>query len=136
MAAQIRGVEYFYAMVKDQPGEAYKLLAQLASSHVNLMAFNCVPMGPETQLMLFPETTESLAHAAQESGTVLQGPHRAFLVHGEDELGALAGIHVKLADAGVSVYSSNGVTDGKGGFGYVLFVRPNDYDTAAHALGV
>ena len=55
MTMNIRRVEYFHATVKDLPGEAYKLLAQLATAEVNLLAFNAVPVGPEqTQLVIFP----------------------------------------------------------------------------------
>jgi len=28
------------------------------------------------------------------------------------------------------------VTDGKGSFGYIVYVRPNDYQLATQALGV
>ena len=66
MSTRIRRVQYFYAMVKDQPGEAYRMLTQLASSEVNLMAFNAIPIGPGlTQLVLFPEDVERLARAAE-----------------------------------------------------------------------
>jgi len=39
-----------------------------------------------------------------------------------------------LYEANVNVYASNGVTDGKGSFGYVLYVRPEEYEMAAAAL--
>ena len=59
MSTKIRRVQYFYAMVKDQPGEAYRLMTQLASSEVSLMAFKAIPMGPGlTQLVLFPDDVE------------------------------------------------------------------------------
>ena len=38
--------------------------------------------------------------------------------------------------AKVSVYASSGVTDGRGGYGYVIYVRGQDYDAALQALGV
>ena len=46
MAYRARRVDYFYTTLKDQPGEAYRLLAQLASSDVNLLAFGAIPVGP------------------------------------------------------------------------------------------
>lgn len=137
MAATIRTVDYFHATVHDRPGEAYGLLTDLAAGGVNLLAFSAVPIGPEhTQLVLFPDSVERLARVAAASGTVLAGPQRALLVQGDDELGALSGIHRRLFDAGVTVYASNGVTAGQGGFGYVLYVRPEHFDRAARALGV
>jgi hypothetical protein len=56
-------------------------------------------------------------------------------VRGDDELGALAEIHGTLADARVNVVAANGVTDGKGSFGYVIYLRPEEVETAAVALG-
>jgi hypothetical protein len=137
MAAKVCRVEYFYATIKDRPGEAYHLLSQLAAAQVNLLAFSAIPLGPEvTQLALFPEQTDLLIRAADRTGTILTGPHRAFIVHGDDELGAFASIHMRLADARINVYASSGVTDGRGGFGYVLYVRPEDYERAAHVLNL
>ena len=137
MTMNIRRVEYFHATVKDLPGEAYKLLAQLATAEVNLLAFNAVPVGPEqTQLVIFPESVESLARAAERTGLIMTGPQRAFLIQGDDRLGALVDLHRKLSDAGINVYASSGVTDGRGGYGYVLYVRSEHYEDAAVALGV
>jgi hypothetical protein len=36
----------------------------------------------------------------------------------------------------VSVYASGGVTDGRGTFGYVVYVREDQFEQAAGALGV
>ncbi len=137
MGHTIRRVDYFYTTVRDEPGHGYKLLSQLAELGVNLMALVSVPVGPlRTQLTIFPEDSRRLQQAADKAGFSLDGPHPALLVHGDDELGALAGIHEKLFHAKVNVYASSGVSDGKGRYGYVLYVRPNEYDRAAKALGV
>jgi hypothetical protein len=137
MALQIRKAEYFHATVRDAPGEGYRFLTALSDAGVNLLAFSAIPVGPEhTQLVLFAEDADKLKRIASDSGTSLVGPQHALLVHGDDELGALAGIHRKLAEAGVNVFASNGVTDGRGGYGYVLYVRPGDMEGAATALGL
>lgn len=137
MAARIRSVAYFHCTVRDRLGEAYRVLSDLAAVGVNLHAFSAVPVGPEhTQFVLFPEDEDRFVRTAAKLGTVLTGPHRALLVQGDDELGALAGVHQKLFDAGVNVYASSGVTDGRGGFGYVLYVRPEQFTAAERALGV
>ncbi len=137
MAFNIRRVDYFYTTVKDQPGEAYRLLSQLADMGVNLLSFTAVPIGPlHTQLTIFPEDTQMMAAAAKKAGLPLDGPHPALLVQGDDKLGALAGIHEKLYEENVNVYASSGVTDGRSSYGYVLYVRPDKYETAAKALGV
>lgn len=137
MSLNIRRVEYFYTTVKDRPGEAYNLLSWLAELGVNLLAFTAVPVGPEhTQLALFPEDAPSLTHAAVGAGMTLVGPHPAFLVSGDDELGALAGVHSKLLAADVNVYAASGVTDGKGSFGYLIYLRSGDVAAASRALGI
>lgn len=137
MAAVIRGVEYYYVMVKDRPGEAYRVLERLAGGGVSLLAFAAVPMGGETtQLMVYPESRERLLAVAEESGLVLAGPQHAFLIQGDDELGALVDIHLRLYQAQINVYSSNGVTDARGGYGYLVHVRSQDYERASQVLGV
>ena len=66
----------------------------------------------------------------------LHGPHPALLLQGDDELGALLTVHEKLYRAEVNVYASTGVSDGSGKYGYVIYVREEDCDRAAKALGI
>jgi len=137
MAFTIQRVDYYYSTVKDLPGEGYKLLSHLAALGINLLAFSGVPQGPmRTQFTLFPEDTSKFLDAAKKSNLTLDGPHAALLVQGDDELGAFAGIHMKLFEANVNVYASGGVTDGRGSFGYVIYVRPEECDRAVKALGM
>jgi hypothetical protein len=133
----IRRVDYFYATVKDQPGEAYKLLSQLAELGVNLLAITAIPAGPvRTQLTLFPSDTNRMEVVARKAKLQLDGPHPALLVQGDDEIGALATVHERLFQANVNVAASTGVATESGSYGYVLYVRPEDYETAAEALGL
>jgi hypothetical protein len=67
---------------------------------------------------------------------VLTGPHCAFLIQGDDRLGELAEIHLGLFEAGINVYASSGVTDGRGSYGYVVHVRKEDHDNASRVLGL
>lgn len=137
MAFTIRRVDYFYTSVKDEAGEAYGLLSTLADLGINLLAFTGVPIGPmHTQLTMVPQDTEKLVNEARKTGLVLDGPHPALLVQGDDELGALAGVHTRLNEAHVNVYASGGVADGRGSFGYLIYVRPEDYNRAVAALGL
>jgi hypothetical protein len=137
MAIKILKAEYFYTSVQDQPGEAYKLLGQLEIMGVNLLAFTAIPMGQErTQFTLFPEDINDLLQAAENAGFTLDGPHPALLVQGDDELGALTDLHRKLYQANVNVYTSSGVTDGRGSFGYVLYIRAEEMEKAVSALGI
>lgn len=137
MSASIRPVEYFTTTLHDTAESASQLLSTLAAKGINLLAFNAIPVGFQaTQLVLFPEDPERFAVFAKRPGMTVVGPQRAFLVQGDDELGALARLHARLADARVHPFASSGVTDGRGGFGYILYVRDGEYATAAQALGV
>jgi hypothetical protein len=136
MSFSIRRVEYYYVHVQDRPGEAYALLSQLAASEVNLLAFGAMPTGENhAQLTLFPEDVSQLARVAERAGLVLEGPQCAILVRGDDRLGALADVHARLTEADINVYASTGVTDGRGAYGYILYVSPDQIDQATGALG-
>lgn len=135
MSLSIRRVEYFRATVRDEPGQGFGVLTLLARQGVNLLAFEGVPLGAhQTQLTMYPEDSAAFQQAARRAGMAIDGPHRALLVQGDDELGALAKIHRQLADAGISVVASAGVADGRGGYGYLIHLRPADIDRAARAL--
>ncbi|MEW6741743.1 MAG: hypothetical protein AB1486_03205 [Planctomycetota bacterium] len=137
MATTIRRVQYFYTTIKDRPGEGYRVLSMLAGEQVNLLAFTAVPVGPEhTQLTLFPEDQRLFADVMRKAGVTLSGPTLALLVQGDDRLGVLADIHRKLYDAEVNVYASTGITDGRGSYGCLLYLRPEQFERAAEALEV
>lgn len=135
MAFTVRAVEYFYVNVRDELGAAYRVLSQLAERGVNLLAFTAVPSGPTlAQFALFPEEPNKLAAEARAAGMTLDGPYHALMVQGDDELGALASVHERLFRAGVDVYASAGVTDARGSFGYVVYLREDQVERAASAL--
>jgi predicted amino acid-binding ACT domain protein len=135
MAVSIRRVDYYYVKVQDRPGEGYRLLSLLAEQGVDLLAFSAVPLGGEfTQLVLFPADTALFLKTAQQAALEPAGPQGAFLITGDDKLGAFAEIHRKLAEARINVFMSSGVTDDRGGFGYLIHVRPEDYERAAKVL--
>ena len=133
----IRHVDYFYVTVKDRPGEAYQILDQLAGLGVNLLALTVIPFGPSTtQMTLFPEDPREFRSITQKVGLKIDGPHAAILVQGNDKVGALAEIHKTLYQAGVNVYATSGVSDGKGNFGYVIYVRPEAFEKATRVLEI
>jgi hypothetical protein len=137
MSTSIKKVEYFYCTVQDQPGESYKLLNLLADVGVNLLAFTAVPSGlMNTQFTLFPENADKLKTEAEKASLHLFGPIPALLVTGDDEIGVLTEIHKKLFDAGVNIAASTAVSDGKDGFGYVIYVRTEHYKAATDVLGI
>lgn len=135
MTNKVRKVDYFYCTVEDQPGESYKLLTLLAEVGVNLLAFTAVPSGLlNTQFTLFPEDSDKLKVEAKKASLLIHGPVPALMVQGTDELGALTEVHKKLFDCGVNVVASTAVTDGKGGFGYIIYIRTEQFSKAMAAL--
>ena len=135
MAATLKEVEYYYALVDDRPGVARKLLEFLSEKMVNLLAISAFPVGEgQSQIDLFPSDPEMLKEAAADADIPLLGPKKAFLLQGTDRIGALYDFHLKLSNAGVNIYACNGVVDGTGRFGYLIWVDPADYDRASEAL--
>lgn len=135
MAYSIQRIDYFTTTVRDEPGEAYKLLSTLSALGVNLSAFTAVPVGPgQTQLTIFPENDRQFETEAARAGMKLEGPFPALLVRGDDRLGALADVHMRLYEANVNVYAASGVSDGHSGFGYIIYVRPEEIDRAVAAF--
>ncbi len=135
MASSVKEVEYFYALVADRPGEGRKLLEFLSERTVDLLALTAFPLGEgRSQIDLFPADPEALKSAAADAGVDLIGPKKAFLIQGSDQIGALYHYHLKLFNAGINIYACNGVVDGTGRFGYVIWVDPADFDDASKAL--
>jgi hypothetical protein len=137
MSVKICEIEYYYITIEDQPGEGVRILNKLKNASVNLRAATVFPVsGGKTQMDLFPENADSLIKAFGDAETALVGPKRAFLIQGPDRAGAIVELHQRLADAGVNAYAANGISDAHGGFGYILWVRPEEYEKAAKALDV
>ena len=137
MLYKVRKLNYYYAITQDKPGEAHKILSILADVGVNQIAFNTMQMGPErAQITLFPEDESLLVNVAKKAGLNLDGPYHAILVQGTDEMGALVEVHEKLHNANINIASSTAIADGSGSYGYLIYVRPDDYDNAAEALSI
>lgn len=136
MPLNVRNAEYFYFRMENSQEKACEFLAKLASEEVSLLAFSAVPFGPNyVELTIFPDHSDKFIQLAEKLGWAVAGPQHAFLVHGDDHLGALADIQRMLLEAHVKIYASSGVTDGSGHFGYVIYFKEDDHERAARALG-
>jgi hypothetical protein len=136
MADQARSVEYQYVTVPDAPGEVQRILSAFESSGVNLVAFLGFPAGGgQSQIDLVPEDPESFRAAAEQAGVTLSEVKRAFLIQGEDRVGAVADATGKLAEANVNITAAAAVGAGSGRYGMIVWVAPADYEKAAEALG-
>ena len=136
MADTVRGVEYYYVTIPDAPGEGQRILSALKDSGVNLLAFLGFPLGGgQSQIDLVPEDPELLREATARAGLALSGARRAFLVQGDDRVGAVAETTAKLAEADINITAAAGTGAGAGRYGMILWVAPADYERAAEALG-
>ena len=137
MSCKVRKLNYYYTITQDKPGEAHKVLSILADVGVNQLAFNISHIGPErSQITLFPDDDAKLMSIADRAGLNLDGPYNAILVQGSDKLGALVEVHDKLQNAEINIASSTAIADGQGSYGYIIYVKPDDYDKAAEALAI
>src|SRR5688572_31828189 len=104
MADTVRGVEYYYVTVPDEPGGGQRILSELKDSGANLLAFLGFPLGDgRSQIDLVPEDAESLEEAAARAGVTLSEAKRAFLIQGDDRVGAVAETTAKLAEANINL---------------------------------
>jgi hypothetical protein len=136
MADTPRGVEYYYVTVPDAPGEGQRILSALKDGGVNLLAYLGFPLGGgQSQIDLVPEDADALRDAAGRAGVTLSEAKRAFLVQGDDRVGAVADTTAKLAEASINITAAAATGAGAGRYGMILWVAPEDYERAADALG-
>jgi hypothetical protein len=136
MADSIRGVEYYYVTVPDAPGEGQRILSALREGGVNLLAYLGFPVGGgRSQIDLVPEDPDGLKDVAEQLGTALSEAKRAFLVQGDDRVGAVADTTAKLAEAGINVTAAAATAAGSGRYGMILWVAAADYERSGEVLG-
>jgi hypothetical protein len=136
MADTARRIDYYYVTVPDTAGEGHRILSALRDSGVNLLAYLGFPLeGGQSQLDLVPEDADSLRQAAARAGITLSEPKRAFLVQGDDRVGAVADTTEKLAEANINVTAAAATGAGAGRYGMILWVAPAEFERAAGALG-
>ncbi len=135
MADTIRRVSYYYTIISDKHGEGARLLETLRSAGVNLLAFHAFPSARKAQVDFVPSDAGAFAVAAKGAKVKLSKPKTAFLIDGDDLVGALAGILARLGSAKINVTAVTGVCAGMGRYGAILWVKPAAVNKAAAALG-
>ncbi len=135
MAETIRRVEYFYVRVPDKPGEGARALATLRDAGINLLAFSGFPRGARAQLDFLPADPAAFRRAAKAAGWKATGPKRAFLIEGEDRVGAVADMLSRLAAARINVTAIDAACAGAGRYGAIAWVDPRHFTRAAKLLG-
>ncbi len=135
MADIVRRVEYYYTEVPNRHGAGARVLNALKAGGVNLMACNGFPTSTRrAQLDFVPSDREAFLAAAHQAGVKLVGPKIAFLIQGEDRVGAVADILNKLGQARINVTAMQAIAAGERRYGAILWVKPRNVGKAAQTL--
>ena len=134
MAETVRTAEYFYVMVPDKPGEGARVLGELRSAGVNLVAYSGSPSGRGAQLDVVPTDPAAFKTVAKQRKWKVKGPKRAFLIEGDDRVGACADVLGRLAAAKINVTAMDALAGG-GRYAAILWVKPRDVKKTASVLG-
>jgi hypothetical protein len=136
MADVVKRIEYYYTTVPDRAGAGAKLLNALKAARVNLLAFSGFPCGASrAQLDFVPSNKRAFRAAARKAGIKLVGPKMAFLIRGQDRVGAIANIADKLGKAHIAITALDAVTTGRRRYGAILWVKSRNVAQAAKLLG-
>jgi hypothetical protein len=135
MAYQVRKVKYCYVKVPSRAGTGTRILDDLKSAGVNLLAFTGFPIGGgKAQVDLVTDDISGVRRVAKKNGLRLSKVKKGFLVQGTDEIGAADKVLSRLSKEGINVTAADAVTAGKGRYGMILWVNPAKYNKAARAL--
>ncbi len=135
MPDTIRKVDYYYTTAPDKPGEGARVLGMLRNAGVNLLAFSGFPSGRRSQLDFIPADPAAFVAAARSAKLKLSTKKTAFVLAGEDRVGAIAEILGRLAAAKINVTAIDAAAAGAGRYGAILWVKPRDVTKAAQVLG-
>jgi len=135
MADTIRKTDYFAIQVPNRPGAGARILAGLKAEGVNLIAFTGFPNGKTAQVDLVPERTSTLRRAAKKLKLRLGQRKTCFVIRGDDRVGALSNMLQRLAAAKINVTALDAVIAGKGRYGAVFWVKPQNVARTKRLLG-
>ena len=130
----IRKVVYFSMQVPNRPGVGVDMLKSIAKGRQNLLAFTGVPNRVGAQVDFVPADPVEFARGARRAGVKLSERKTAFLVQGEDRVGALVRVLDVLAKAKINMVAMDAVTAGSGRFGAIFWVKPKDVGRASRLL--
>jgi len=137
MADIVRRIEYYYTVVPNRAGAGAKVFNALKAGGANLIALNGFPTSARrAQLAFVPSDRDAFLAAARKAGIKLKGPKVAFLIQGEDRVGAVAAVLSKLGQARINVTAMQAIAAGAGRYGAILWIKSRNVGKAAQALGV
>jgi len=135
MAYRVRKVNYFSFIVPNRAGQAEKILNEVRSAGINMHAFTGFPFkAGKTQIDLVTGESGLLRKVAKSNSWRLSKTKKAFLVTGNDEIGAIHKVMKKLADNKINVIAADAVSAGKERYGMIMWVNPKVYTRVARIL--
>ena len=135
MAYRVRKVNYCKMTVPSRAGQAEAVLSAVKDAGINLHAFSGFPSkAGKSQIDLISDDSAAIRRLAKKSNWRLSKTKKAFLVQGNDEIGAVHKIFKKLADEKINVTAADAVAAGVGRYGMILWVKPKVYNRAARVL--
>ncbi|MBI2992721.1 MAG: hypothetical protein HYY48_00905 [Gammaproteobacteria bacterium] len=136
MANQVRKVHYCKLMLPSRAGQGIRVLNALRDAGVSLLAFTGFPAGGgKAQVDLVAESLGAIRRVASRQGWKVSAAKRAFLIQGDDKVGAVAQVLGRLARVRINLTAVDAVAAGKRRYGMIVWVKPRDYASAAKALG-
>jgi hypothetical protein len=130
----VRKISYFTAEIPNAAGEGFRVLAQLRAAGVNLQAYSGFPDGRKSQLDFVPDEPARFKSAARKLKLKVSDKKIAFLLQGNDKVGALTSTLSKLAKARINVTALTAVTAGRRRFGAIFWVKQKSVPAAAKLL--
>jgi hypothetical protein len=132
--ANVRQVAHFSLEIEDAVGSGARVLESLR--RLNLIAiWGYSRDSGRATLELAVEDPSALLAAAKAANLNVGAPSTVLYVTGDDRAGAMADALGTLAQAGVSIGAAQGIADGHGHFGAIIYVAAGDVAKAASALG-
>lgn len=130
----IRKVAYFSMQVPNRPGVCVEMMKSIARDRLNLLAFTGFPSAGRAQVDFVPADAAQFASKAKNMGVRLGPRKTAFLIQGDDRVGALTRVLDTLAKARINVTAMDAVTAGKKRYGAIFWVKPKDVGRVSRLL--
>jgi hypothetical protein len=134
MAKTLRKIGYFSVEARHTPGQGLRILAALRDAGVNLLAYSGFPSGGKAQLNFVPAEPARFKAVTRKIKLKTSPKKIAFLLQGDDKVGALTGILSTLAKARINLTALTAVTAGAGRFGAIFWVKPKNVTKTAKLL--
>jgi hypothetical protein len=121
--------------VPSRVGQAEAVLSAVKEAGINMHAFSGFPTkAGKSQIDFISDDSAAIRRLAKKSNWRLSKTKKAFLVQGNDEIGAVHKIFKKLSDEKINVTAADSVAAGVGRYGMILWVKPKVYNRAARVL--